>query len=616
MTLFSLARKNVMRNVSSYGLYIASMIFAIVIYFTFVTLKYSDDIYMLTKTNTRIDGIMNASSIVLICFVAIFIFYSNSFFMKKRKKEVALYSLLGVRKRKIGIMLFFENMMIGLLALVAGMLIGFLLSKGLLTILVQLMGYSVVADFVFSPEAVKQTVIIFMLLFTVTSLQGYRVIYQFSLIDLFHASKKGEPLPSASAFSVFSGVVLLAIAYYLSLTNIFTSKLWQMMGYLTVPIVVITLTILGTFLLFNSVTVYALLLLKKMRNWSWKGLNVVTTSQLLYRIRANAKSLTIISILSATTITAGGAVYSIYYMTGETTKSANPNTFMSVGEPLDVPNEEKVYEAHVPYAELELLGKDGQTYRYTAISRSEYEQLATLQQKEAVNGEYVLLSAYYSEDFSDMKAGATFTNASETITIDAITTEQVLNGFVGMTMLVVPDAQFASMEVVNTAHVYAYENEKEQQELSEQLAAQLDDEANFSSFPRDYAASIAGAGSLLFVGSFLGLVFLTATGSIIYFKVLTEAEEDRDKYAILRKIGVSKRMMLKTIAQQVGFTFTLPLMAGLAHGAAALSAFSQLFMMDVTKPVLVWMALYVAVYALYYVFTVWNFYKLTKRGIV
>lgn len=98
--------------------------------------------------------------------------------------------------------------------------------------------------------------------------------------------------------------------------------------------------------------------------------------------------------------------------------------------------------------------------------------------------------------------------------------------------------------------------------------------------------------------------------------MLTEAEEDRDKYAILRKIGVSKRMMLKTIAQQVGFTFALPLMAGLAHGAAALSAFSQLFMMDVTKPVLVWMALYVAVYALYYVFTVWNFYKLTKRGIV
>lgn len=614
MTLFSLARKNVLRNIKSYGLYIGSMIFSIVIYFTFVTLKYSDDIAVLTKTDTRINGIMSASSVVLLFFVAIFIFYSNSFFMKKRKKEVALYSLLGVRKRKIGMMLFFENLIIGLLALMIGIVIGFLLSKGLLTVLVQLMGYDVVANFVLSTEAVQNTVMVFIILFIITSLQGYRVIYQFSLIDLFHAAKKGEAMPKASALYAVMGVTLLAIAYYLSLTNIFTSELWKLMGYLTVPIVVIALTILGTFLLFNSVTVYALTMLKNMRNWSWKGLNVLTTAQLLYRIRANAKSLTIIAILSATTITAGGAVYSLYYMTGENTKAANPHTFMWIGEDIDMPSDNLRYDAHVTYGQIDVTVEQAM-YRYSVIRRSDYEALAKLQQIEAVQGEYVLIDAFYNDDFSVVKAGTTLQQHDRAFTIDAIASQQVMNGALGMAMLVVPDAQFTAMQANATAHMYSYEDEKNEKELSATLEQQLPKSANFTSYPRDYAAGLAGAGSLLFVGSFLGLVFLTATGSIIYFKVLTEAEEDRAKYEALRKMGVRKQMMLKTISAQVGFMFGLPLLAGLAHGAAALSAFGQLFMMDVTKPVLVWMAIYVAVYALYYVFTVWNFYKLTaERG--
>lgn len=616
MTLFSLARKNIVRNFSSYGLYIGSMIFSIVIYFTFVTLKYSDDISLLTKTDTRIDGIMSASSVVLLFFVAIFIFYSNSFFMKKRKKEVALYSLLGVRKGKIGFMLFFENLFMGVISLIAGILIGFLLSKGLLTILVQLMGYDVVANFVLSPEAVKNTALVFFLLFIVTSIQGYRVIYQFELIDLFAAAKKGEAMPKASALYAVMGVTMLAIAYYLSFTDIFTSSLWRMMGFLTVPIVVIALTIVGTFLLFNSVAVYLLTLLKKMRSWSWKSLNLLTTSQLLYRIRGNAKSLTIISILSATTITAGGAVYSLYYMTSENVKMMNPNTFMWIGDDIDMPTDGQRYNAHIPYAELSVTAEEDYELRYSVIQRSDYEKLTNLQQKEAVAGDFVLVDAQYSEQFSAVKEGETITvNDGSTITIDAIAEETVLNSTVGLAMLIVPDTYFAELQQKGIAHAYSYNDEKNQQALADELQSTLPAEAQLASYPADYEQSIAGAGSLLFVGSFLGLVFLTATGSIIYFKVLTEAEEDRAKYEVLHKIGVSKKTMLSTISAQVGFIFGLPIIAGLAHSTAALYAFSQLFMIDAVKPVLTWMAVYVAIYALYYVFTVWNFYKLTnERG--
>lgn len=191
MTLFSLARKNIARNLSQYFIYIASMVFSIIIYFTFVTLKYSDAVAEQTASSQKLGSLMSGAAVILIFFVAIFIAYSNSFFMKKRKKEVALYALLGVRNRQIGLMLFFENLLLGLVSLVVGILLGFLCSKGFMTILIYLMGYDVIAPFTFSGSAALNTSIVFLIIFLVTSFQGYRLIYQFKLIDLFHASKKG-----------------------------------------------------------------------------------------------------------------------------------------------------------------------------------------------------------------------------------------------------------------------------------------------------------------------------------------------------------------------------------------------------------------------------------------
>lgn len=214
MTLFSLARKNIQRNLSNYFLYIASMVFSIVIYFTFVTLKYNDDLAALKQSSQQIKGLMGASSIVLLFFIVIFMAYSNSFFMKKRKKEVALYSLLGVRKQKIGLMLFFENLVIGLVSLVFGIVLGFFLSQGLLMILVRLMGYEIVGSLTFSMDALMNTASIFALLFLLTSLQGYRVIYQFKLIDLFHAEKQGEQIPRASLIGTSgSGAYSICLLY-------------------------------------------------------------------------------------------------------------------------------------------------------------------------------------------------------------------------------------------------------------------------------------------------------------------------------------------------------------------------------------------------------------------
>lgn len=154
-----------------------------------------------------------------------------------------------------------------------------------MTILIYLMGYDVMAPFTFSGSAALNTSIVFLMIFLVTSFQGYRLIYQFKLIDLFHASKKGEAGPKPSMIVAFLGIFLIVMGYWLAMQDIFTSKVWEKVGLLMTALIILTAVIAGTFLLFHSVTGFVLAVIKKNEKWLWKGLHLMTISQLLYRIR-------------------------------------------------------------------------------------------------------------------------------------------------------------------------------------------------------------------------------------------------------------------------------------------------------------------------------------------
>lgn len=616
MTLFDLAVKNIRRNMKDYALYIGSMIFSIAIYFTFVTLKYSDDIMAEAGASMKIEGIMNMASVMLLIFVAVFIAYSNSFFMKKRKKEVALYSLLGVRKKQIGFLLFCENLVTGLASLVVGIIAGFIASKGMLLILSKLMGFEAVTDIPFSVQAVGNTVAVFLMIFLFTSLQGYRVIYQFKLIDLFHAAKKGEDVPKARLFVTLLGVLFLAAGYYLASVDMFTSPIWRMVG-LSMPVLILVVTVTGTYLLFHSVTVYVLAKLKGNTSWAWRGLNLMTVSQMLYRIRGNAKTLTLIAILSATTITAGGAVFGLYYNIEKDTQNYMPNTFMWEGEAVDIQSNEILYNESIQVKQEEFNLSDT-IYEYTFVSQSTYNELAKihgLQTRLLESDEAFIMDPYYDPRFSEDYTGATLTLPQHVLTVKQFTDKSLLNIPVIFTTAVVPDAVFEQMaSPVLTYQVINTTNEKNQLALSKEIQQQLGDDIYVSSFPQAYADSLQSLGALLFIGSFLGLVFLVATGSIIYFKMMTEAEEDRDKYEVLYKIGVNGHEMKKTIRAQVGIIFGIPLLVGIVHAIFALNAFSNVLSMDIGKPVAIWIIVYSCIYAVYYTLTVKYFTKTVKQN--
>lgn len=610
------------------------MVFSIVIYFTFVTLKYSDTIAEKTASSQKLDSLMSGAAVILIFFVAIFIAYSNSFFMKKRKKEVALYALLGVRNRQIGFMLFFENLLLGLVSLVMGVVLGFLCSKGFMTILIHLMGYDVIAPFTFSGSAALNTAIVFLIIFLVTSFQGYRLIYQFKLIDLFHASKKGEVAPKPSMIVAILGVLLIAIGYWLAMQDLFTSKVWQKVGFLMTALIILSTVIVGTFLLFHSVTGFVLAVIKKNEKWLWKGLHIMTISQLLYRIRGNARTLTVIAVLSATTVTAGGAVYGLYYNTNDQVMTADPNTFMyqqtdaksdqQVSNVLsDTKYDENIEALSVTFNTKELNAAsvfDSSDKRiYTVINEKTYNKLAAVQNKEElhVNADNaVILDIGYDKRFSPKYKGKTITTENNSaITFQSFKTQTVLNAGTAGIAVVVSNDQFKVLQKEGEALKYRVIGvDKASTDLSKKIAKQIPEEALFSSAPQDFQRSIEGVGSLLFIGSFLGLVFLAATGSIIYFKVLTEAEEDKSQYNMLHKMGVSAKEMRKSIASQVFVIFFVPLSVGLLHSVVALKAFSSLLMMDLAKPVMIWMIAYTVIYGLYYILTVASYNRIITQN--
>lgn len=612
MTLFNLAMKNVQRNVKDYALYIGSTVFSIIIYFTFATLKYSNNIEALGSSSKPISSLMSASSVILIIFVTIFIVYSNSFFMKKRKKEVALYSLLGIRKRAIGMMLFFENLAIGFVSLVVGSVLGFFASSLLLQVLLKLMGLDLSLTFVFSADALVNTIIVFAVIFIFTSFQGYRVIYRFKLVDLFQAAKKGEALPKGRFIPFILGVIALVSGYSLAMSDPMSSDAWRMFG-IFLPIVVIMLTIIGTYLLFHSVLVYVLSKLKGHVKWSWKGLNLLTSSQLLYRIRGNAKTLTMIAILSATTITAGGAIFGLYYNIDRNVEQTMPHTFMWQGE-AEAVAEDVVYEGSIQTKKVEEMTADGQAqYSFEVMPTSTYNELAghlKLDEMEPLAiDEVVIVDPYYDERYSDYKAVYSFEGTD--YSVKAISIEGVVNfmTFYG-SVAVVADEAYAKFAAEPVEYQYVkVKDYKNEQALSVELA---EEKEAFSSATAFYHEMIQSYGALLFIGSFLGLVFLVATGSIIFFKMMTEAEEDADKFRILSKIGVSKKGMLKTIRQQVGVIFFVPLVMGLLHAAFALTALANLLMLEIFVPVVIWMILYTLIYGVYYVVTVRAYYNATR----
>ncbi|OAB43281.1 FtsX-like permease family protein [Paenibacillus glacialis] len=641
MTLFSITKKNMQSNFKSYVLYFASMIFSIVIYFTFESLHYNDYLVKQIGASKQISDVFTASSVILMIFVGIFIWYSNSFFTKKRKKEIALYSLLGVPKRKIGAMLFYENFVLGIIALVIGIGIGALLSKVFSMLLLRVMQLPTAISFSVSIEAVLHTILVFAVIILITSSHGYSIIYKFKLIELLQAEKQGEHIPRGSVFTALLGIILLTSSYWVALQPIFSS-IWVSHKIRNMCIV-LGGSIIGTYLIFRSFTVFLLIGLQKNKKYYYRGINVVGLSQLLSRIQTNAKILTAITLLSAVTLCGIGASYSIYYKNKTMLDKIEPFSFMYVttGTQVDQQIENTIKQSKhtiedkitIPLvkikADLHVSGMmppdftENRQY-LNLLAESTFVTLSGITKKDikvSLQGtEAIALDSNKSNtlktEYMNGKVKLYLPNNNYTLQFVGKIQDNVINDSLHEFTIVVSDEFFSTVikkQEPYTLQAYKVIDDKNTKELTKSLQSIVPNEANLIAKYNAYRGGVEASGLVIFAGVFLGLVFLAATGSMIYFKQLTEAIIDEDKYIILRILGVSKQAIFKSIVKQVTFIFIFPLCIGILHSVIALKALSNTLGMDIFVPVLTAIGVYTFIYFIYYLFTIKSYNNIVNK---
>ncbi|OPH49285.1 hypothetical protein BC351_37490 [Paenibacillus ferrarius] len=643
MTVFSLAKRNVLGNLKNYLIYFASMIFSVVIYYTFVSLQFSEEIAANMQKWEGLLEVFSQASIFLILFSGVFIWYSNSFFTKKRKKEVGLYALLGVRKRTIGNMLFYENMLMGVGAVAVGIVLGTLLSKLFAMMFLKLLDSAVKVSFHISMDAILQTIIVFACIILLTSLHSYRLIYRFQLVQLFQAEQEGENLPKPSWITAAIAVILLAFAYWLILQPMTTGAQTGRNFLL-----IFASMIVGTYMLFRFGIIYLLKLAQKLKSRYYHGMNIISTSQLIFRIQGNTRMFTMIALLSALTLCLVTVGASAYYTISKVADQEAPFSYMQIsqGEAFDnqvntiistdgdhpVQAQLKVTALRVT-ADLTSFYYHPSGFRANAVpikllSINAYNQLAKALQREELSpppDQKLMLirpmHATFSEsevldDMISLNSG----NEQQSLTIGKLVEGRVLPwGFPDLCFIVSDDLygrllKGSSNELL-TYNAYKVKDQQTTKRTSDTLMKLKTDQNGMSSYYYQYRQGIESAGLNIFILGFLGLVFLAATGCIIYFKQLTDAHADKERYQILRKIGVSRKEIRSSIAKQTLFVFILPLILGVAHYLMILKALVAIQMIggNFIVPIASSIIAYAVIYLSYYVLCVNSFNRIVNQ---
>lgn len=645
MGLFDIAFKNIKRNFYNYFLYFVSMVFSIMIYFTFTSIQYNTQVQKIVGASMNFSVVFKAAAIVIAIFVTIFIWYSNAFFIKKRKKEIGLYSLLGIRKRQIGTMLFYENIFMGMAALIAGIIMGSLLSKLFIMLLIRLMGFSANISFMIPSMAVLNTASVFIILFLITSIHGYRLIYKFKLIELFKAESQGEREPKTSVFRSILSVLLIGSGYF-----IYTKSL-SSFGIFAILITLI-LTVIGTFLLFSSLTLLIIKLSKKNERTYYKGINMIEVSQLLYRIKGSARTLATIAILGAATLTAMEVSSSFYYdLSVDLQKNYGfTYAYASNDKALDkkveaviekYPQNKLITSLDMNFAkvngqwpDLVMEASTNQTYdaSFYIISESNYNEIANIRDlKDRIklknSSEAVVFSQSLNFTTNYDYAGRTITisekNEKQTMKVTDFKNYSLSNSGMMRNAVVVADEVYNKYSTKNNAFRikgYITDNKKDSEELtfdltsllSQELQESDDDFFKVTSYYSQYKGGLAYSGLIIFIGAFLGLLFLAATGSIIFFKQLAEANDDKSRYIILRNIGVTNKEIKNSISKQIFIVFALPLVIGIMHSVAASTLLSKLMRTNLTLPIIITIGTYTLIYMIYYFLTVNSYYNIVS----
>lgn len=604
-----LSFNNLKKNHSIYLPYLIASICTIASFYIMNAIALNEGLSKMPGASS-IQMILQLGSIVIGIFAAIFLFYTNSFLIKRRKKELGLYSILGMEKKHVIRVLSIETIYTSLFSIGAGLIIGVILSKVLFLVLLNLLSFDVTIVFEISWEAIKHALFLFFAIFFVTLLSNLWQVKISNPIELLHGEKQGEKEPKTKWVLSLIGFLSLGIGYYIAIT------VESPLDALTVFFVAVILVIIGTFALFTAGSIAVLKLLRKNKKFYYKTNNFISISGMIYRMKQNAAGLSNICILSAMVLVTLSTTICLYVGREDSLNTQYPNEVMVEyrGEKEELKNIISVIEKLESKHSVKRVDDIYRRYEY-GIGMIENNQL-TLGRTESFDVNKALDAyAMLIDEYNEAEGKEETLEHGQVLLYDPygkiLDREISINGIVyGIKekleefKLKFPKNQlgmkgvyivFADIESINEFYKAMYQDSNLEMNCNYSFDLEGENE-DILSFEKALEKELKGQyrvmargikreefysiyGGFLFLGIFLGLLFMMATVLIIYYKQISEGYDDHERFQIMQKVGLSKKEVKKIIKKQILMVFFLPLIGAVIHILFAFSVISKLLMM-------------------------------------
>lgn len=664
-----LAKQNIRNNKSTYIPYMITCIFCIAMIYMMEFLRDCPTLDQAVRQADEVRMIVFTGEIVVEIFCIIFLIYSNSFLMKRRQKEIGLYNILGLERNHIGIVMFLETIITSIGSFAGGIAAGIIGSKLALLLLLKLLHIPSVLGFYISVKGIFTCLFMFGIVFLMILFLNLAKIHLSRPVELLRGNNTGEKEPAAKWLMALIGFICLGAGYYLAVTTESPIKA------ITIFLLAVILVMAGTYLLFTAGSIVILKFLRRRKSFYYRTGNFISISGMLYRMKQNAIGLASICILSTGVLLMISMTVSIYFGMNDIMLNRYPyDVDMSVTSISEeecqtaieafekaivdnkVPVEKSVEEIYLDIVCSkngdQILIKPTNTIRnsdsvlvLSLLNQAEYERLTGI-----------------SANLNDGEIFAWYPSAVQKDSVTVDETEFTVKKWLDKNpltcgedavsdnaVLVVTDEDFKKFDEMRTEMYKGVSSAPAGEDLTLHLGLDitgsetekiefgtpvmepvkdlkksgvLSENAWIISGIRqqEYESYYADNGSLLFIGIFLGSLFLMGTAMIIYYKQISEGYEDQKRFEIMQKVGLSRREVRSSVRRQILMVFFLPLLMAMLHITMAFPMIRRLlllFGMTNTKLFIGCTAgtvlIFAVVYGLIYLMTARSYYHIVER---
>lgn len=664
-----LAKQNIRNNKSTYIPYMITCIFCIAMIYMMEFLRDCPTLDQAVRQVDEVRMIVFTGEIVVEIFCIIFLIYSNSFLMKRRQKEIGLYNILGLERNHIGIVMFLETIITSIGSLAGGIATGIIGSKLALLLLLKLLHIPSVLGFYISVKGIFTCLFMFGIIFLMILFLNLAKIHLSRPVELLRGNNTGEKEPVAKWLMALIGFICLGAGYYLAVTTESPIKA------ITIFLLAVILVMAGTYLLFTAGSIVILKFLRRRKSFYYRTGNFISISGMLYRMKQNAIGLASICILSTGVLLMISMTVSIYFGMNDIMLNRYPyDVDMSVTSISEdecqtaieafekaiadnkVPVEKSVEEIYLDIVCSkngdQILIKPANTIRnsdsvlvLSLFTQAEYERLTGI-----------------SANLNDGEIFAWYPSAVQKDSVTVDETEFTVKKWLDKNpltcgedavsdnaVLVVTDEDFKKFDEMRTEMYKGVSSAPAGEDLTLHLGLDITgsetDKIDFGTpvmevvkdlkkngglsenswitsgiRQQEYESYYADNGSLLFIGIFLGSLFLMGTAMIIYYKQISEGYEDQKRFEIMQKVGLSRREVRSSVRRQILMVFFLPLLMAMLHITMAFPMIRRmllLFGMTNTKLFIGCTAgtvlIFAVVYGLIYLMTARSYYHIVER---